>query len=151
MGIKFKIDKKAIKALEKVLTKDLQPAKINREMRGPMNQAGKIVVNKQKELVRNTDKHVAKSIGQKAKTYKNGVVVRVVGPRSYSKNIKAGKVSKSSGIIIKEANDIEYGRNNKAAHPFIRPSLEQTASKVKPIISDGYKAAIIKLTKGGKA
>ena len=48
MSLKIKIDKKAIKNLEKKLTKDLQPAKINREMRGPMNQAGKLVIKKQK-------------------------------------------------------------------------------------------------------
>ena len=148
--MKLKIDTKAIKALEKKLTKDLKPGKINREMRAPMNQAGKLVVKKQKELVKGTDKFVAKSIKQKSKSYKNGVVVRVVGPVAYSKDIKSGKVSKSSAIVISDANDIEYGKNDKAAHPFIRPSLPQTESLVKAIISAGYSAAVTKLTAGGK-
>ncbi len=150
MSVKFTVDKKAMKELEKMLTKDLQPGKINRHMRAPMNQAGKLVVKKQKDLIKNTDKHIAKSIGQKSKVYKNGVVVRVIGPRAYSKDIKAGKVTKSSALVISEANDIEYGKNDKAAHPFIRPSLPQTATAVKAIISAGYTDAIKKATAGGK-
>ena len=93
---------------------------------------------------------MAKSIGQRAKTYKNGVVVRVVGPRVYTKDVKAGKVTKPAGVVIKDANDIEYGKNNKAAHPFIRPSLPQTESQTKKVIAAGYKTSVEKIATGGK-
>lgn len=145
MGLKIKTDKRAVKALQKLLTKDLKAAKINREMRSPMTQAGKIVVKKAKSNVKGENPHVAKAIKQRAKTYKNGVVVRVIGVEAYGRDVKAAGKSKPNSAVIAEGKKIEIGASDKAAHPFMRPALDQTKSQTQKVIASGYNTAIDKV------
>jgi len=150
MSFNIKIDKKAVKDLENKLTKGLKPAKINREMRGAMNQAGRLVVKAQKNAVKNEDRHVAKSIRQRSKVYKEGVVVRIIGPQVYSKDIKAAGETRPSAVVAAEAYDIEFGSSDQVPKPFVRPSLQKTKNQVKRLISDGYVKAVEKLSKSDK-
>lgn len=149
---KAKIKLKGFDKLAKKLDR-VKASEINSAMRTPMNRGAAIITKDMKGRVKSNNKHVSKSIKSKSKTYRNGVVGRIIGPSVYSKNIKAGSKTdgqqvKSSGDVAKEAIDLEFGGDGQAAKPFVRPAFKASKNKVLKEISDGAKKAIEKkLTK----
>lgn len=126
----------------------------NKIMRKWMDAAGKVIRDEAKKrapVLRDRKKYphlipglLKKSIGVKVKTYKSGVTVAIIGPRTDYRSVRdpgTGKVVRQTkknatkfaaiakgGAFIqnptKYAHLLELGTKKMAARPFLRPAIE---------------------------
>lgn len=96
-------------------------------------------------------KLLKKSIGQKVKTYKSGVVVGIVGPRKgfraeIGKRVRKGKKSNVGDPIyadpVNYAHLVELGTKHSKAQPFLRPALEESKDEIRAIFAEEIRAGL---------
>jgi HK97 gp10 family phage protein len=100
--------------------------------------AAKIIKDSAKARVRRRSGQLAKSLGSKVKTFRNtGIVVGVIGPRKGFKIMIDGKPVDP----VRYAHLVENGTRRSAAHPFLRPAVEENKDGVFGAIADAVKDA----------
>lgn len=135
---------------------------------------GRIVAKQAKANLKGVRRtgQLKKSIGSKVKTYSNGAVVAIVGPRRGFKTkhtvkpgddvfytAKDGTLRKFAAVHPQEipvdpvhyAHLIELGTEHSKAMPFLRPALDQTRAqcieKFRQVVADGLAREVAKLPK----
>jgi hypothetical protein len=99
----------------------------------------KTVVKEARKRVRRRSGLLAKSLGSKVKTFKNGTVVGIVGPRTGFRKVVGQRTrGKNKGKVVYEnptqiAHLIEKGHGGPhpaRAYPFLRPALEESGPEI---------------------
>lgn len=123
----------------------------NKILRKAIRQASKATTKAAKANAPVDTGLLRKSIGSKIKTYKSGVVVAIIGPRTgyrravdrSGRRVKLIDVSRKSAPVDAEirnpvnyAHLIELGTVTSAPRPFLRPALQQTQGEVAAIVGE---------------
>ena len=136
----------------------LKAAVGRRILRQAMGKAARIVAKAAKrfapreigtdELGRARAGQLKKSMGQRVKTYSNGTVLAIIGPRhGFRKLIGIRTRGKDKGNAVyydpaRTAHLIERGTSHSAAQPFLRPALESTREQVTQAIVETIQEGI---------
>lgn len=110
----------------------LKGAAARRVMRGALNKASTPILKDARKKAPVDTKALRKSLGRKSKTYRNGNVVVLVGPRTGHRDEKTGRVP------------TRYAHLAERAKPYLRPAYDDNKAKAGKIIAAEVSAGIAK-------
>lgn len=130
-------------------TEGLMKSLVNKIMRRAMTQASVPVRQAVKSGAPVRTGTLAKSIGQKIKTYPSGVV-SIIGPRTdFTRTLQNVSRRRRTPAIYrpsKIAHILERGSRHSKAHPFLRPALQASAFQARlcELLAQGIAAELAK-------
>ena len=135
--IKTRVDIDGLKELDAALKALGKPSTIRRVLRPAVMAGARIIRRRAKALVPVKHGHLRKSIAAKVKTYRNGNVVGVVGPRSDYHIVRRSEVTgniqrirpSNYAHLVEKGHAIKFSKKGPVvghvpARPFMKPAFE---------------------------
>lgn len=145
MGFKIKQKLTGLEALIQSMS-DLKQSIQSRALRPAVTKGARIISKEAKRLAPKESGLLRKSIGTKVKTYKSGVVVAIIGPRSKPSFRKTVTVNGRQQVRnpVNYAHLVEYGTVRTRPHSFLRAAIQTKQGEVRRVMAEALRESILK-------